>query len=211
MLIPQITLLPYVRNAGSGKEQARPVLARRLGCSVTKIRMGQNANGKPFLEDLPSVHISITHSRNLMAVYAGPHEAGIDLEYLKDRGTMEEIVRNFFSPAERKFFFAEPGFKTERFYAVWTEKEARLKKEGGTLSEGLFNPPDAALTGKHWRISAAAAVGPTGKITDQYLLCAVAPQSTLDQLTLIQTEGLPAVTCALFTPRALYSPLKNPF
>lgn len=211
MLIPQITLLPYLRNAGSGKEQAKPALARLLDCSATKIRIDQSANGKPFLKDFPSVHIGITHSRNLLAVYAGPQAAGIDLEYLKDRSTMEDMVNDFFTPAERKFFFTEPELKTERFYAVWTEKEARLKKEGGTLSEGLFKAPDAALTGKHWRISVSAAVEPKGKITDQYLLCAVAPQSTLDQLTLIQTKGLPALTCVLFTPWAFYSPLKNSF
>ncbi len=99
----------------------------------------KNKYGKPSIGNselsIP-LHFNISHSDKLvvLAVTVG-QELGVDVEYLLRPGKAVEIAGRFFSPIEVQQLLALPAEKqSDRFFDLWTLKEAYIKACGMGLS-----------------------------------------------------------------------------
>lgn len=82
-----------------------------------------NEEGKPFLSD-NSFHISISHSKNWIAVIAHPtHTVGIDIECPSPK--IEKVYTRFLSELEQHELYEEKNLK--KLQIAWSAKEALYK------------------------------------------------------------------------------------
>ena len=114
--------------------------------------------GKPTLRDFPEVHFNLTHSKDLAALAvctAGP--VGLDLEMIDPEFPVREIAREYFVGGERAAIDHAPddSERTNRFFQLWTAKEAVMKVTGLGMNleprsiELALDPATARPTGFH--------------------------------------------------------------
>ena len=87
-----------------------------------------NINGKPLCD---FCFFSISHSGDFAAVAVSGKPIGTDIQIPCGFKKREKYM--LFSPAENEFVNMENS--EDRFYTLWTRKEAYIKAEGGTLSD----------------------------------------------------------------------------
>lgn len=114
----------------TGYTLLRMELARRLNKDPNEIRYTYSSGGKPGLEN-ENLHFSISHTKDsfVFALSEIP-EIGIDLEELNKVVYFEGVVKRFFSQAEYDFIFKSAKSSRDRFFLLWTRKEALLKSIG---------------------------------------------------------------------------------
>ncbi|MDR1029160.1 MAG: 4'-phosphopantetheinyl transferase superfamily protein [Clostridiales Family XIII bacterium] len=110
-------------------------------------RYAYGAHGKPFFDTPPlsSVRFSISHSGQCWAAIFHTAAVGLDIEDVSatgrhsgyDRARFERIAARFFSPDERSHLrdAADASAAKERFFKIWTRKEAYMKYTGNGFSE----------------------------------------------------------------------------
>ena len=96
-------------------------------------------NGRPSLEPRggpAALSFNVSHSGTLLACAVSRHPVlGLDVERVDRRLDLEGVARLSFSPAELIGFYALAGDqRRERFFALWTLKEAYLKARGAGLT-----------------------------------------------------------------------------
>lgn len=108
----------------------------------THWQFGENDYGRPHVTNLPpdcSLQFNISHTEKMVVVaLCNDSEIGVDVECLdKDRNFMA-LANSSFSPEERSGLHGldEDGLK-DRFYDLWTLKEAYIKAKGMGLSMPL--------------------------------------------------------------------------
>lgn len=110
---------------------------RQLAAKILKINSDQLPlvfveGMKPIIQGLPvdrPLFVSLTHSHEKGAVVAAPFPIGIDLEIIRERTYLNEIVAREFSAAEAQNFetVTETHLRIEKFAAHWALKEALYK------------------------------------------------------------------------------------
>lgn len=98
-----------------------------------------NEHGKPFLEDWPDIHFSISHCKAAVGCLVSRHPCGLDIERI--RRAKPELVRYTMSPEEAETIFAAPC-PDIAFTRLWTQKEAVLKLEGTGIDGNLHRVLD---------------------------------------------------------------------
>jgi phosphopantetheinyl transferase len=108
------------------------LLKNTLNCSAD-LRLKKNHHGKPFVDE--PVFFSHSNSRQLYAyVVTTCGEVAIDVEWQRADRPLDTLARRYFHPAEQQVITAVDGAEqVERFYQIWTRKEAWCKLEGGNL------------------------------------------------------------------------------
>lgn len=113
-------------------------------------------HGKPYFSgpELRDVFFSRSHTHGCEVACFSDSEVGVDCEDTrarKDRKPdFENVARRFFTEDEREYIaYGEPGAE-ERFFEVWTAKEAYMKYTGNGFSEGfqtfsVFDLKDAEI------------------------------------------------------------------
>ena len=128
---PELLLLPrnerHAAQHEAGRALARRLLARCSGADRETIVIRTDEKGKPFTDDLC---LSIAHSGPFICAAVGNEAVGIDIEALRDYD--ERIISRYFSPAEHAWLAGAESREQaqERFYTIWTTKEALLKRTG---------------------------------------------------------------------------------
>jgi 4'-phosphopantetheinyl transferase len=92
--------------------------------------------GKPFVEGGP--FFSVSHSGDYAAaVVSQSAYVGIDIENTENMrgGKFSALAQKAFHPEELAYFAEKP--ERERFYEIWTQKEAFVKMKGEGLGLGL--------------------------------------------------------------------------
>ena len=97
-----------------------------------------NADGKTEYTMNPDVHLSVSHSRGLVAVALADAPLGMDVEQVRERELVRQAHR-IFATAEATHLDALAGAeRLSRFYDYWTLKEALCKATGTALLAGLI-------------------------------------------------------------------------
>ena len=119
-----------------------------------EIKTGRH--GKPYFAepDLEDVFFSRSHTGDFEIVCFSDSEVGLDCEDVnarKNRNTdFEKIAERCFLSDERAYMDAGNPGSEERFFEIWTGKEAYMKYTGRGFSEGflsfsVFDLPDAEI------------------------------------------------------------------
>jgi len=140
-----------------GEPQAREVLAQALGGDPLALPLVRDPRGRPELSAaLSRFGTGWSHSGDVLLVALGEGvRLGVDLELLRPRPRMLEIIRRFFHPAEIAWLegLAEEA-RVPWFFRVWCAKEAMLKADGQGISFGLhrlqFGPADDGTLQLQW-------------------------------------------------------------
>lgn len=118
-----------------------------------KIQFNKNEYGKPYIENMEKFLFNISHSGEYIVVAISDSEVGIDIEEIKDIEYID-IARNFFSSEESDYIIGSNKKNgLERFYDVWTLKEAFIKFKGKGLSIPLNSFTIAIDKDKNIRIN----------------------------------------------------------
>ncbi len=129
------------------QEEAAGFLAARLEEVLGRnFDIGIGDHGKPFAKTSgTSVYFNISHTKGLAALaYSETSEVGVDTERI--RKAPKKIAERFFTEKEREFLQAgeEAGNYEERFFRIWTSKEACMKFTGDGL---ILSPGRISLMG----------------------------------------------------------------
>ena len=124
---------PHLRNRlATYLAERRGLLADLLACSADKLRIGHDADGKPFLPDFPGVEISLSDSLDWNALAISRQSpVGIDIEQVRMLA-WERMLPMICDEAEAETIRVAAGESRMpvAFYRCWTAKEAVLKAAG---------------------------------------------------------------------------------
>ncbi|MCA9518143.1 MAG: 4'-phosphopantetheinyl transferase superfamily protein [Myxococcales bacterium] len=115
-----------------GRWLLRTTLAAELGADAASLRFVENAHGALSLPAPATLSFNLSHTKGLVAVATcDGHDVGVDVEDRLRRGRTTEIAHRFFAPAEVAALRALPEeAQRDRFFAIWTLKEAYIKARG---------------------------------------------------------------------------------
>lgn len=138
-------------DASNSEAFARDLLSRLTGLVPAQLEIERGEHGKPFLANAPQpLQFSLSHSGGWMAcAVARATPLGVDLEVHDPRRDVMPLARRFFRRPEHVELAAlEERARVQRFYDLWTLKEARVKALGSSLGRELettgFRIEDAA-------------------------------------------------------------------
>jgi len=137
----------------------RRLLASYLGGSPRDFEIACTPGEKPQLPDPAPLSFSYSHTENCAALaFVARGEVGVDLEVLDRSRDFAGIAQRYFHPEEQRYcsLSGSPGTELERFFRVWTAKEALLKASGeglrGLERASLYNLGDGGLCLHAWRL-----------------------------------------------------------
>ena len=113
----------------------RIIVSQTLHIHSNEIIIKRSKTGKPFLEQFPELEFNISHTRNAIAIALSSSTVGIDIEHIKDMDL--KIAENYYTSNEYKYVVSSEFECNQRFYEVWTRKEAYIKYTGNGLATPL--------------------------------------------------------------------------
>jgi phosphopantetheinyl transferase len=115
----------------------RLIISEKLNIHPSEIMLIDDGKSKPYIDGFP-LFFNISHTRNAFALaFCDTNEVGIDLEEVNREMEFKSIIRRFFSAAERTFILDSPEDSINRFFLLWTRKEALLKAIGTGIISNL--------------------------------------------------------------------------
>ena len=106
----------------------RIAICQDLNVENKDIEFERTCYGKPYLLNDQDYHFSVSHTRNMIAVAVSNKSVGVDVE--KVREVDLRIAKRFYTPQERNHLASSLDVKYERFFEIWTKKEAYIKYIG---------------------------------------------------------------------------------
>jgi 4'-phosphopantetheinyl transferase len=136
-----------------GRAFMRTVLADCLGRSdPARLQFAQMEHGKPELAgpDASKLHFNLSHTDDMLALAVSfKHAVGVDVEAVTRKVELLALAQRYFASREyEELQDLDAAAQRERFFTLWTLKEAWLKARG----LGLRIPLDDfsfSLAGKH--------------------------------------------------------------
>jgi len=129
-----------LERVASSSQFSRELLSRYAPVAPDDWQFRVGKHGKPHIANAPvALNFNLSHSRDWLvcAVTAGS-AVGVDIEYCEPARAFSKLARRFFQPQEYEALQALPApDRRERFYDLWTLKEARVKAGGGALGNQL--------------------------------------------------------------------------
>lgn len=123
----------------AGDHLARTGLAEVCGMDPAAIRCGRTDDGKPYAIGLKA-HFNISHSGHLVVCAVSERPVGIDAELI--RPVRSRLTGKVCTPAELAWIQEAPGWgemlegeAMERFFRIWTAKEAWFKWAGTGITD----------------------------------------------------------------------------
>ena len=122
----------------AGEKLVKEYIGKALNISPEALVILTEKNGKPYIENCP-INFNISHCENTLVYAFSDEEIGIDIE--KIRAISLSVAKRFFSEEEQKYIFGfiptKEDIKSfddiityEKFYRIYTLKEAICKKSG---------------------------------------------------------------------------------
>jgi 4'-phosphopantetheinyl transferase len=113
----------------------RQVMATHLGLPLPSWSWHPGTHGKPHLTQAEHGHVNLSHSEDwaLLAWHPGA-PIGVDIEWVRELPDLAQLAAHHFTTAEQAWMQAgDAEVRTERFYRLWSAKEAALKALGSGL------------------------------------------------------------------------------
>lgn len=143
---------------------SRTILGRYLGINPQEVEIRFGGLGRPVVVRPPmsKINFSFSDSSEWVAVAVSKRfQVGVDIECLDPLTDPERMAERFFSDSENLRIAAAVGSeKLERFYQIWTAKEAWTKAAGF----GLSSMGDVEVVPQGGKISAEPARAQPGPI-----------------------------------------------
>ncbi|PTV44097.1 phosphopantetheine-protein transferase [Acinetobacter oleivorans] len=119
----------------------KTVLADKLGISPHQVNIQLHPNGKPFVQGRKAVYFNLTHSADVIILAVTEEgEIGVDIEQV-DREFEWMRVDSVLAPNEIEWIQEnepiDPFSVYQRFFQIWTLKEAYIKCTGEGMSRHL--------------------------------------------------------------------------
>jgi 4'-phosphopantetheinyl transferase len=115
----------------------RRLLGEYLNRSPRDIRFALGSHGKPMLADGDdNLYFNVSHSRDVgLLAFCRGREIGIDVEQADGGAGIDDLARSCFSTTEQESLRLLRGnARVDRFFQLWTAKEAYIKAIGRGLS-----------------------------------------------------------------------------
>ncbi len=162
-------LSPAERNKNVSREAhefVRRHIAAAGNMEQERLIFSKGSSGKPFAVN-SGMKYNISHCGNVAAVAFSDEEVGVDIEKVRKYPPL--VPRRFFTEGEKEYLDAarDTDENTQRFFAVWTAKEAYLKLHGAGIGGGLdFETADGngmkpIIQSRHY---------PAARLSTQYLV-----------------------------------------
>lgn len=122
-----------------GHSMLRILLSRYLAREPDDIILLNSKHGKLYMPQ-SNVSFNISHSGNRVALaFVKEKKIGVDIERMNSLDDYSQIAKNFFLPPESERICAQTDAAKgmEKFYEIWTVKEAFVKALGHGLSRSL--------------------------------------------------------------------------
>lgn len=120
-------LLPENVKEHCNKKESIAAASALLSMGVENLYYDEN--NKPWAGNC---FVSISHSKNMIAVCKSDKPVGIDIEFIATERDYKKIANRFYKGKELEYFNFSPTAET--FYEIWTKKEAYSKISGqGTV------------------------------------------------------------------------------
>ncbi|RKD30254.1 4'-phosphopantetheinyl transferase family protein [Lacrimispora algidixylanolytica] len=115
----------------------RQCLSTISGLSALNLVFGCDKNHKPTCLTKTSLHFNLSHTQGfILCGISTHHPVGIDVERITSAPF--SIMRRFFHPMEIQYVEDAPFSEQDnRFYEIWTKKEAYTKQQGTGLVPNL--------------------------------------------------------------------------
>ena len=110
----------------------RVVASQTLNIPNGEIVFERGEWGKPRLWGHPDFHYNISHTRSAVMVAVSDSPVGADIEKIKKAEL--GIAKRYFAEQEQDYISISEEGAAERFYEIWTRKEAYCKYIGKGLS-----------------------------------------------------------------------------
>lgn len=137
------------------------IVKNELGIDSKALVVCRSEQGKPYIENHPEFHFNISHSGDMIAIAYGDCPVGVDVEYIRCRENDLKVAKRCFADEEYGFI-TDDAFHTdmegishsveERFFMVWTMKEAYLKYKGTginvPMNSFLVKPYEGTIVGE---------------------------------------------------------------
>lgn len=103
---------------------------------AAKIEYLFNSHGKPYIAGNP-LYFNVSHCGSIIAAAFCTEQIGVDIEFVRDFS--DAVVRRYFTDDEKSYIDGSKGDEQscERFFEIWTAKEAFLKFCGVGISGGF--------------------------------------------------------------------------
>lgn len=137
-------------------------LSKSLKLPIKDVKIEYFDGTKPHSKNSPSIDFNLSHSQEYFAFILGDKSAlrvGIDVEKINPAFEIQSIIENYMHPNEIAYIqnkWLNKNEKQNRFYEIWTRKEAFLKMQGigivtdltsfdtaSTKSTSSFQVPDS--------------------------------------------------------------------
>ena len=125
-----------------GRALIRTILSSRTGVAPAQIMLAREAHGRPYLPPSgqgPALQFNLSYTDGLVAAaLVAEGRIGVDVEYRSRNTDCLEIAQRYFSPSEYTELQQLPEIQMkERFFELWTLKEAYVKARGLGLNLAL--------------------------------------------------------------------------
>lgn len=124
---------------------AKQLIGEFFGLDPLSLNFYYTERGKPYV-NTSGVEFNISHSGDFALIGVSRHKIGVDIEKIKPNRNFKGLAEAVLSKYEKAWVFENDI--EQRFYQLWTLKEARLKCDG----DGLAGHYPAATfdTAKGW-------------------------------------------------------------
>jgi len=109
---------------------------KKIAPSFTIIR---HSSGKPLVRGVQGLYLSVSTTAHAVVIGLASQEIGIDAEITSRRVSYLEIARRFFTQEELEWILLADNSdkQKERFFALWTAREASVKLDGSGIIQGF--------------------------------------------------------------------------
>lgn len=127
----------------------RRIASERLSLPNDGLHFSASEHGKPVLIGHEDFFFNWSHTRDAFVLAVAESPVGIDMERRRPHREARRLAERFFAEKELSYVTGESSGLEDRFFEVWTRKEAFTKYTGSGLTVDLRSfdvTEDSALT-----------------------------------------------------------------